>query len=54
MIRLTAGNMVSHEIADALGLTEATVKWYWQRIFEKLGVRKRALAVRAAREYGLI
>lgn len=54
IIRLTAGNMVSHEIADALGLTEATVKWYWQRIFEKLGVRKRALAVRAAREYGLI
>lgn len=54
IIRLTAGNMVSHEIADALGLTEATVKWYWQRIFEKLGVRKRALAVRAAREHGLI
>lgn len=54
IIRLTAGNMVSHEIADALGLTEATVKWYWQRIFEKLGVRKRALAVRAARGHGLI
>jgi LuxR family maltose regulon positive regulatory protein len=54
IIRLTAGNLVSHEIADALGLTEATVKWYWQRIFEKLGVRKRALAVRAARAHGLI
>lgn len=54
ILRLTAGNLVSHEIADALGLTEATVKWYWQRIFEKLGVRKRSLAVRAAREHGLI
>ncbi|HHK4245093.1 TPA: LuxR C-terminal-related transcriptional regulator [Pseudomonas aeruginosa] len=54
IIRLTAQNLVAEEVAHALGLTENTVKWYWQRIFEKLGVRKRKLAVRAARERGLI
>ncbi|MDH4580760.1 hypothetical protein E8F20_02595 [Pseudomonas sp. BN415] len=54
IIRLTAQNLAAKEVAQALGLTENTIKWYWQRIFEKLGVRKRKLAVRAARERGLI
>ena len=54
IIRLTAQNLAAEEVAQTLGLTENTVKWYWQRIFEKLGVRRRNLAVRAARERGLI
>lgn len=54
VIRLAASNMVSHEIADAMGLSEATIKWYWRKIFEKLGVRRRTVAVRAARQMGLI
>ncbi|MDH4846246.1 LuxR C-terminal-related transcriptional regulator [Pseudomonas hunanensis] len=54
IIRLTARNLAAQEVAHALGLTESTVKWYWQRIFEKLGVRRRKLAVRAAKERGLL
>lgn len=54
IIRLAGSNMVSHEIATALGLSEATIKWYWKKIFEKLGVRRRVLALRTARKMGLI
>lgn len=54
ILRLTAANLVTREIAAALGLAESTVKWYWKRIFEKLGVHRRSLAVRAARLRGLI
>ncbi|NWL23784.1 LuxR C-terminal-related transcriptional regulator [Pseudomonas umsongensis] len=54
IIRLTAHSLAAQEVAQALGLTESTVKWYWQRIFEKLGVRRRKLAVRAAKERGLL
>lgn len=52
IVRLTAGAHVSHEIAAQLGLSESTVKWYWRRIFEKLGVRRRTVAVRVARQRG--
>ncbi|MES2257981.1 MAG: LuxR C-terminal-related transcriptional regulator [Pseudomonadota bacterium] len=54
ILRLSAANLDTREIAEALGLAESTVKWYWKRIFERLGVRRRALAVRAARLRGLI
>lgn len=37
-----------------LGLTEGTVKWYLQQVFDKLGVRKRSLAVDRARRFGII
>jgi|GEM_PF-1319339 len=42
------------DIADRLGLTETTVKWHFQQIYGKLGVRKRSLAVDRARRFGLI
>ena len=54
ILRLTAANLVTSEIAAALGLAESTVKWYWKRIFEKLGVHRRSMAVRVARMHGLI
>jgi LuxR family maltose regulon positive regulatory protein len=54
ILRLSARNLDTREIAAALGLADTTVKWYWKRIFEKLGVRRRALAVAAARQRGLI
>ena len=41
-------------IARALQMTENTVKFHLKNIFQKLGVRHRAQAVRAAREQGLI
>ena len=54
ILGLTAANLQTAEIAARLGLADTTVKWYWKRIFEKLGVRRRPLAVRLARQRGLI
>jgi LuxR family maltose regulon positive regulatory protein len=42
------------EIGSRLGLTEGTVKWHLQQIYDKLGVRRRAQAVLVARTAGLI
>jgi hypothetical protein len=33
--------MLSERISEKLGLTEGTVKWYLQQVFDKLGVRDR-------------
>lgn len=54
ILRLAAANLSSAETARALGLAEGTVKWYWQGIFEKTGVRRKSMAVRIARERGSI
>ena len=44
----------NREIGAALGLTEGSVKWYLQRVYDKFGVRKRSEAARKARLLGLI
>lgn len=43
----------NREIGERLGLTEGTVKWYLQQIFDKLGVRRRSQAVLNARQLGI-
>jgi LuxR family maltose regulon positive regulatory protein len=42
ILRLVAKGMLNREIGGALGMTEGTVKWYLQRIYDKLGVRRRS------------
>lgn len=42
------------EISARMGLTEATVKWHLQQVYDRLGVHRRVAAVRRARELGLI
>lgn len=42
ILRLVAKGMLNREIGEALGMTEGTVKWYLQRIYDKLGVRRRS------------
>ncbi|MFP3566241.1 LuxR C-terminal-related transcriptional regulator [Paraburkholderia sp. SIMBA_030] len=54
ILELTSKNFGNDEIATALGLAQSTVKWYWRRIFEKLGVHRRTAAVRLARQQGII
>jgi LuxR family maltose regulon positive regulatory protein len=54
ILQLIAQGMQNGEIAKQLSLTEGTVKWYIQRIFDKLGVRRRALAVKRAYRLGII
>lgn len=42
ILRLVARGMLNREIGESLGLTEGTVKWYLQRIYDQLGIRRRS------------
>src|SRR3546814_19089563 len=54
ILTLVSGGLRNREIGDRLGLTEGTVKWYMQQIYDKLGVRRRPQAVIRARQLGLL
>lgn len=54
ILELAADDVSNKAIADRLALAESTVKWYWQQIFNKLGVRRRLQAVNIARSAGVI
>ena len=54
ILELAADDVSNKAIADRLALAESTVKWYWQQIFNKLGVRRRLQAVNIARAAGVI
>jgi LuxR family transcriptional regulator, maltose regulon positive regulatory protein len=54
VLRIAATRVSNREIGEALGLTEGSVKWYLQRVYDKFGVRKRSEAARKARMLGLI
>jgi LuxR family transcriptional regulator, maltose regulon positive regulatory protein len=54
ILRLADRGLSNSEIAGELAIAESTVKWYWQGIYSKFSVRGRRLAIRAARNLGLI
>jgi LuxR family maltose regulon positive regulatory protein len=54
ILRHVSRSMLYKEIADRLGLTEGSVKWYMQQIYSKLGVRRRLRAVEKARALGYV
>lgn len=49
ILNLGSRGLPNLDIADTLCLAESTVKWYWQRIFDKLDVRRRSDAIKRAR-----
>ncbi len=49
-----ARGMSTREIAEALFVSENTVKTHASRLFDKLGVNRRMKAVEAGRSFGLI
>jgi DNA-binding NarL/FixJ family response regulator len=53
VLQLIAAGLANREIADALVLSNATVKTHVNRIFYKTGARDRAQAVRYAYQHGL-
>ncbi|MBW3085342.1 hypothetical protein KEM60_01539 [Austwickia sp. TVS 96-490-7B] len=53
VIKLLGRGMSNRETADALGLTEATVKSYLARLIAKLGVRDRVQAIIRAHEWNI-
>jgi DNA-binding NarL/FixJ family response regulator len=54
VLKSVAGGATNREIAEALDIGEETVKTLVTRVFQKLGVHKRAEAVSAAHEQGLL
>lgn len=54
IVGLVGAGLRNREIGNRLGLTEGTVKWYMQQIYDKLGVRRRAQVVARARQLGLL
>ncbi|MEV5845425.1 LuxR C-terminal-related transcriptional regulator [Streptomyces sp. NPDC051985] len=54
ILRLAARGMPYRAIADTIELTEGSVKWYMQQIFDKLHVRRRFDAIEKARVLGFI
>jgi LuxR family maltose regulon positive regulatory protein len=54
LLELVAARFTNREIGDRIGMSEASVKWSLQLIFDKIGVRKRSEAVERARRFGLI
>lgn len=52
ILRYVSRNMLNKQIGDRLGLTEGSVKWYMQQIYDKLGVRRRVGALEKARALG--
>jgi LuxR family maltose regulon positive regulatory protein len=54
ILDMVASGMLNRQIGEKLGLTEGTVKWYLQQIFDKVGVRNRKQAVARARRLGIL
>jgi LuxR family maltose regulon positive regulatory protein len=54
ILELAATGMPNQQIGTKLGLTEGSVKWYLQQIYDKVGVRDRFLAAQRARQFGLM
>ena len=49
-----AEGLPNRQIGDQLGLTEGTVKWYLQQVYDKLGIRNRKQAVGRAQRLGIL
>jgi len=54
ILRMASAGLQNREIAQRIGMTEGSVKWYMQQIFNKIGIRKRAGALERARSLGLL
>ena len=54
VLRLVGRGLTNREIADALVITEVTVKSHFGRVLSKLGLRDRAAAIVYAFDAGLV
>ncbi len=54
ILRMVGSGLLNAEIGQTLGMTEGSVKWSLQRVYDKIGVRRRTLAVQYAKRIGLI
>ncbi|WP_313513606.1 LuxR C-terminal-related transcriptional regulator [Pseudomonas sp.] len=54
ILRFVAAGMSNRDIAQAVHLSEATIKWHLHKLFAKMGVRSRTQAVLKGKTLGLI
>jgi LuxR family maltose regulon positive regulatory protein len=54
VLAMAGSGMRNCDVGARLGMTEGSVKWCLQQIYDKIGVRKRSQAVDRARRLGLI
>jgi LuxR family maltose regulon positive regulatory protein len=54
ILELVSSGMRNREVAQKLGMTEGSIKWYMQQVYDKVGTRRRHQAVERARQFGLI
>ena len=54
ILELVSSGMRNREVATKLGMTEGSIKWYMQQVYDKVGTRRRLQAVERARQFGLI
>ena len=54
ILSLVGSGMRNREVAQKLGMTEGSVKWYMQQVYDKIGTRRRLQAVERARRFGMI
>jgi len=54
ILKMVAAGLLNREIGDKLGMTEGSVKWYLQQIYDKIGVRRRSMAAERARQLGIL
>jgi LuxR family maltose regulon positive regulatory protein len=54
ILSMAGAGMLNRQIGEQLGLTEGTVKWYLQQVYDKVGIRNRKQVVARVRRLGLI
>lgn len=54
ILRFVAAGLSNRDIAQAVHLSEATIKWHLHNLFNKLGVRSRTQAVLKGKSMGLL
>jgi LuxR family maltose regulon positive regulatory protein len=54
ILRYVAAGLANRDIAQAVHLSEATIKWHLHNLFAKLGVRSRTQAVLKGKSLGLL
>ncbi len=53
ILTLVGEGLSNAEIGHRLSLVEGSVKWHLQRIYDKIGTRRRLIAVDRARRMGM-
>lgn len=54
ILEMASAGLQNREIGQRMGMTEGSVKWYLQQIFNKIGIRRRSGALERARSLGLL